>query len=131
MVTQQSYPSMPCYQINARATFTRGPWLAGVQVRYIPGGKFSNGSVGPEDAGYSPFLANSISDNRVPSVVYVNLNGSFKFLDRDGRTLEAFGAVNNLFDKQPPPYPANNIGTNALLYDVIGRVYKVGLRFKY
>jgi len=131
VVTQQSFPSMACYQINARVNFTRGPWQAGLLVRYIPGGKYANTLVGPQDAGYNPALANSVSDNRMPDVTYVNLNGSYRFLNRNGHTLEVFGAVNNLFDKDPPPYPANNIGTNALIYDVIGRVYKVGVRFKY
>ncbi|MBS0334619.1 MAG: TonB-dependent receptor [Proteobacteria bacterium] len=130
-VTQQAYPSMPCYVINGLATFTRGPWLAGVQLNYIPEGKYGNGFVGPQDAGYSPTLVNSVSNNRVAARTYVNLNGSYKFPDHDGRTLEVFGVVNNLFNQDPPVAPANNIGANALLYDVVGRVYRMGVRFRY
>ena len=131
VVTEQAYPSMPCYEITSRVTFTRGPWLGGVQVRYIPEGVFSNSYVGPQDPGYSPYLSNSISNNRVPAITYVDLNGSYRFIDKATKSLELYGAINNLFNTSPPVSPANNIGANADLYDVIGLVFKVGVRFRY
>lgn len=66
-VTQQAYPSMPCYEINTRVTYKTGPLTLGTQLRYLPKGKFGNIYVGPQDAGYDPTLANSINNNRVPA----------------------------------------------------------------
>ncbi len=131
VVTQQAYPSMPCYEISTRLTFTSGRFLLGGQFRYIPKGKFGNTYVGPQDAGYSPTLPNSISDNRVPAIAYVDLNTSYRIIDRDKFTIEAFGVIKNVFDTDPPNAPANNIGTNANLYDVLGRTFRMGIRFTY
>ena len=46
-------------------------------------------------------------------------------------SMEFFGVVKNAFDTDPPNAPSNNIGTNANLYDVLGRAYRVGVRIKY
>ena len=40
--------------------------------------------------------------------------------------------VNNLFDKDPPNNLPSSFGpTNNVLYDVVGRSYKVGLRLRF
>ena len=130
-VTQQAYPSMPCYEINTRITYSSGPTVIGAQVRYIPQGKFGNGYVGPQDAGYAPTVANSISDNRVDAIAYVDVNASYKLFERGKSYVEMFGAIKNLLNEAPPIAPANNIGTNANIYDVIGRSFRLGVRFSY
>ncbi len=130
-VTQQAYPSMSCYQINTRATFTSGPLTLGMQSRYIPKGKFGTTYVGPQDDGYSPTLPNSINDNRVKAVTYVDVNASYRIIDNGPRMVEVFGAIKNAFNTNPPVAPANNIGTNANLYDVLGRTFRVGVRMAY
>jgi iron complex outermembrane receptor protein len=131
VITQQSYPSMPCYEVSARLNFTTGPVQIGGHLRYIPSGKFGNSYIGPEDEGYSNTLSNSISDNRVSAVTYFDLNANFELIERDDLSFEAFLFIKNLFDTDPPIAPANNIGTNANLYDVLGRSYRVGLRVRY
>lgn len=130
-VTQQAYPSMPCYEINGRVNYKRGPLTLGTQLRYIPKGKFGTIYVGPQDSGYDPALANSINDNRVPARLYVDLNAGLEVVQGDRLTMEFFGVVKNAFNNDPPNAPSNNIGTNANLYDVIGRSYRIGVRLKY
>jgi outer membrane receptor protein involved in Fe transport len=61
-------------------------------------------------------------------VSYVNLSGQYDLIESAGGTLQLFGVVNNLFDRDPPPFAGNN-PTNASLYDLIGRTYKLGVRF--
>lgn len=131
VVTQQAFPSMPCYEISSRVTLKTGPAILGAQIRYIPKGKFGNIYVGPQDEGYNPSLSNSISNNRVSAIAYVDVNGSYRILERDKSFLEVFGSIKNAFDKKPAIAPANNIGTNANIYDVIGRMFRVGVRFAY
>lgn len=128
-----SQPSgLPRYTINAAATAEVGPVFGQLQLRYIPEGRYQVTSIGPDEPGYSPTLANSISNNRVPPVAYVNLNMTYRLFDRDGQRVEVFGVVNNLFDKDPPNMlPASGGSTNPVLYDVLGRSYKVGLRFQF
>jgi outer membrane receptor protein involved in Fe transport len=62
----------------------------------------------------------------------VNLNAQYRLWQNGDRHLELFGVVNNLFDKDPPKNLPSSFGpTNNVLYDVLGRSYKVGLRLMY
>jgi iron complex outermembrane recepter protein len=74
-------------------------------------------------------------DNDVDSEAYYNLAMSYKFEVAEA-DLEAFVNVNNLFDTAPPliPFvdqPGLRYPTNQALYDVIGRRYTGGLRFRF
>ncbi len=42
-----------------------------------------------------------------------------------------YGAVNNLFDKDPPTAPSIAGSGNFILFDPIGRSYRLGLRAKF
>jgi outer membrane receptor protein involved in Fe transport len=44
--------------------------------------------------------------------------------------LELFGVVNNLLDKNPPPFAGSN-PVGASLYDLVGRTFKLALRAKF
>lgn len=128
-----SQPSgVPDYTINGFITYEGDPFSAQIQVRHISSGLFQVTNIGPHQEGYSPLLPNSIDDNLVESVTYVNLNAQYRLWQGGDRHVELFGVVNNLFDKDPPKNLPSSFGpTNNVLYDVIGRSYKVGLRLTY
>jgi hypothetical protein len=128
-----SQPSgLPRYTINGYVTYSGGPLSAQLQVRYIPSGRYDVTQVGPGDPGYSTTLPNSISNNHVPAVTYVNVNASFAVWRQGDRRVELFGVVNNLFDKDPPNQIPSSFGpTNNVLYDVLGRFYRAGVRFSF
>ena len=128
-----SQPSgLPDYTINASMSVANGPFSGQVQLRYISKGRFQNTSIGPDEEGYSPTLVNSINDNSVAAVAYVNMNVSYRLWERGDQQVELFGIVNNLLDKDPPNDLPSSFGpTNPVLYDVLGRSYKVGIRFAF
>ncbi len=128
-----SQPSgVPDYTINGFITYQGDPFSAQIQVRHISSGLFQVTNIGPHQAGYDPLLPNSINDNLAESVTYVNLNAQYRVWQGGDRHVELFGVVNNLFDKDPPKNLPSSFGpTNNVLYDVIGRSYKVGLRLTY
>ena len=128
-----SQPSgVPDYSINGSLTAEHGPLFGSVQMRYIPEGRYQVTNIGPDEAGYSPTLPNSISNNRVAPVTYVNLNATYRIFERAGQKVELFGVVNNLFDKDPPnQLPSSGGVTNTVIYDVLGRSYKMGIRFQF
>jgi iron complex outermembrane receptor protein len=70
----------------------------------------------------------------VSAVYYTDLTLRVK-LDVGGKSLEPFLTVNNLFDKDPPLIPGTvpgvNLPTNIAVYDIVGRAYTVGVRFKF
>ena len=101
-------------------------------MRHISGGRYNTTLIGPDEEGYDPMLPNSISDNSVGAWTYVNLNASYNLWSDGDRNVQLFGVVNNLLDKSPPVALPSSFGpTNNVLYDVVGRAYKVGVRFRY
>lgn len=128
-----SQPSgVPRYIINSYLTYDVNRFAAQLQMRHISSGAYNTTLVGPGDEGYDPALANSINDNSIGAWTYFNLNASYDLWAEGSRNLELFGVINNLFDKDPPVDAPSSFGpTNNVLYDVIGRSYKLGLRFRY
>jgi len=75
---------------------------------------------------------NSINDNYIASEFYLNLNAQVDIVNEGKRKLQLFGVVNNLLDNDPPNDTPSSFGaTNPVLYDVVGRSYKIGVRFAY
>ena len=72
----------------------------------------------------------TINDNQVDPVFYLNLNASYDLIERDdGRRLQLYGVINNATDVDPPPTGGTQGNSN--IYDIIGRVYRVGMRFRF
>jgi iron complex outermembrane receptor protein len=103
----------------------------GLQARYIGKGYFNQAALTEGCC-----KANTVNDNTVPAFIYYSLNGQYEF-NVNGRTIQVYGVVNNLFDKDPPNIPAGAAGgiressTSAVYYDVIGRAYRLGMRFRF
>jgi iron complex outermembrane receptor protein len=112
-----SQPSgMPRYTINGYVTFDADPATFQVQVRHISSGTYNSALVGPGQYGYDPLRADSINDNYIAPWTYVNLNASVNLWKRGDQKLELFGAINNLFDKDPPVDAPSSFGpTNNVL----------------
>lgn len=81
----------------------------------------------------APALSNFV-DASVGAVTYTDLSLRWNVEAGNGN-LEFFTTVNNLFDKNPPIIPGTvagvNLPTNISTYDVIGRAFTGGVRFKF
>ena len=127
----QATPGVPHWTGDLTATYDNGPLSLTLQGHYIDKGLYDVFSTGPEQAGYSPTQRLSINDNSVPSRFYTSINAQYDIVkDGSGRTVQIFGSVSNLFDVNPPIAPGQQ-ATNTILFDVIGRSYRGGLRFRY
>lgn len=131
-VPPSTQPGLPSWTVNTTVGWASGPFAAQLQGRYISSGIYNALQIGPGQDGYSPTLPNSISDNFVDDRFYVNLSSQMDVV-RDGRrAVQFFGTVSNLFDTQPPAdLPSSFANGNPILYDVVGRAYRVGVRFSY
>jgi outer membrane receptor protein involved in Fe transport len=118
---------MPDWSADLLTTWSRGPLSLTMHNKYIPDGLYNNALIGPEQAGYSITLTNSANTNKVSSAFYTDLSGQWQIND----ALVAFAAVNNAFDKDPPTAPSIAGNGNFILFDPIGRSYKVGMRAKF
>jgi outer membrane receptor protein involved in Fe transport len=93
-----------------------------VQERWIGSGKFSN-----------TLTASDIDRNHVPNVFYTDVTYTYEITE--DRSIVGFVTVNNLFDRDPEPTLGFLIAGasfgNRGLYDLIGRTYTTGVRFKF
>jgi len=77
------------------------------------------------------------SDPNIPSITYVDLNVSYDLVYNEHKAT-AFVTVANVFDKQPPVYASTSFTGNPGFfyptptgYDVVGRYFTGGLRFRF
>jgi iron complex outermembrane recepter protein len=116
-----SINSTPKWSGNLSAMLVSGPVSLFAQERVIGDGKFDN-TLSPT----------KISYNHVPTVRYTDLTASYDLSSFKG---SVYFTVNNLTNKDPPQTPGiliagSSLG-NHLLYDVVGRAYTAGIRFKF
>lgn len=69
----------------------------------------------------------TIADNHLAGINYVDLGGTYRFSD----SLSAYFKVDNLLNKDAPPVPGTPHNINAYLYDINGRMYRVGMRMSF
>ncbi|GGI87712.1 TonB-dependent receptor [Polymorphobacter multimanifer] len=104
-------------------TYSVGASRTTVTTRYLGSGTITNQ---PETSRTGiPATA-----NRVPAVWYFELAQNYD-VKIAGRTVTVFGVVENLFDRDPPPIPSSgtSFGTSPI-YDLLGRSFRLGFRFK-
>jgi outer membrane receptor protein involved in Fe transport len=115
------------------ATYSEGPWSGTIQGRFFGGAVLTNGvenlppnvvraslsSTGKLTPGAGN--GNLIDDNTVDPVGYLDLRLSYRL----NNSMELYGAIDNATD-----VPRPEDGSSAV-YDVLGRTYRVGVRFNY
>ena len=71
----------------------------------------------------------TIDYNSMAGAFYFDVGGSYNLTKK----LTAYFKVDNLFDRDPTPSPQTNTGVdiNPSLYDVLGRFYRVGIRYNF
>ena len=106
------------------ATYAVGPSRTTLTTRYLGSGKITNQ---PETSRTG--IAEAL--NHVDPVWYFELAENFD-INVGNRKVTLFGVVENLFDRDPEPIPSSgtSFGTSAP-YDLLGRTYRLGLRFKF
>jgi outer membrane receptor protein involved in Fe transport len=118
----------PTWQGSLVVTYDAEPWSVTVQERFLSGGLYSNIYTSGTDA-------NSLDYNHVDGARYTDLTIRRQFRARN-TDFEAYATVNNLFDSDPPPAPSRVgapttiLQANPTLYDIMGRYFTVGLRFR-
>ena len=119
---------LPHWQANGLVTFASGPTTLSLVTRWIQAGIFDATLIGPGQSGYNVNLPNSINDNHVAGAVYFDLGARYKlpFLKPD--LLEVYGSIENLLNRNPPVAPSNQGSTNNILFDPLGRDFRVGVR---
>lgn len=127
------FSSTPKWTGNFTASYFNGPLSVTTQLRYVGKGKLNieDPYLDPSDAGYDWQLSDTITSNKVPSALYVNLNTAYDFKFGGLEQTQLYLNVSNLFDKAPPFAAGSVGGTNAMFFDTLGRTFRVGARVKF
>ena len=118
----------PDWNVNASVSYARDRYSITLQTRYISDGVVDPRYLEPGDAGYNAANVFTINDNDVDSAIYTALSARYELPMGGDRSWELFGAINNLFDKDPPLVPDAFHPTNTTYFDQIGRTFRVGVR---
>lgn len=111
---------VPHWRGNVSLTYRTDKFHVGAMVRYAQGGTYNNVFVEGVD----------INDNSVPGRAYLDLTGSYRITPG----VELFGAIDNVFDNDPPVTVNSALApfaAQSLFYDRIGRFYSAGVRFRF
>jgi outer membrane receptor protein involved in Fe transport len=97
-----------------------------LQERWFSDGTFGNQYVvcAPGACPVSTANAPTIDKNFMAGAFYMDIGGTYNVR----QDVTAYFKVDNLFDREPAKSPNY---ANPALYDIVGRMYRAGVRFKF
>ncbi len=119
------FTGFPKARFTFSTSYNSGPLSLTAQSRFIGAAKL-----------VYTWTSKDVDDNSVPAIAYVDLRGSYQVNEQ----FQLFATVDNLFNKSPPNVAAGPTQgqtsyyftpVSGIIYDVIGRQYRVGARFKF
>lgn len=122
---------VPDYTLDGLLNWNHGPLQLSLHSRYIPSGIYTAGVIVPGDPGYNPALPNTANTNHVRNATYIDLNAQYDFSSAKDGSLIVFLGGNNLTNQDTTRTGGSNGTGNNVLFDAVGRTYKVGVRMRY
>jgi len=129
--------SLPKWRYLVSLSYDRDPVSLSFTARGISAGVYNTSYIEctttcPVQTAAQAAANPTINNNRLPGAIYFDTNVTFKL----PKNIDLFVAVDNIANKDPasmafgPSIGAAPLSYNPLLYDVLGRTFRVGLRFK-
>jgi iron complex outermembrane receptor protein len=120
----------PSWKLLGQQTWETDKYSFMLQERWFSDGTFGNQYVVcsancPVSTTNNP----TINYNKMPGAFYLDVSASYNVTPK----LVTYAKIDNLLDQDPTPSPFTNTGIdiNPALYDVLGRVYRFGLRYNF
>jgi outer membrane receptor protein involved in Fe transport len=141
LVGNNAAGGVPNWRWSASVAYAFDPVNVTLTGRGVSSGNYGNNYIlctsgCPPSTGTNP----TTNYDYIPGAVYVDASVSYKLMhksDRSPADLEVFFNVKNLFNKDPAlvasgpgGFGFDHAGVNEGLYDILGRVYLAGVRFK-
>jgi iron complex outermembrane recepter protein len=103
---------VPAWRVNGSIGYEDQTFSGLVRARYISPGEYNNQV--------------PLTNNHIGAYTYFDLQAQVKVPAADGRQMEVYANVSNLFDKDPPPG-----SLYSPYYDVLGRYFTLGARVRF
>jgi len=123
--------STPKWIFRANVNYSTPTFSGTVTGRGVSAGKYLANAIEcttgcPTSTSQFPTYDN----NRVKGLFYVDLNLTQKIAVKGGSEAEFFANITNLFDADPLLLPETGLAANSTYSDLLGRTFRVGVRFK-
>lgn len=120
------------------ATYTNDAISVSLTDRIVSAGVYNNTFVVCTSAcPVSTTVNNTINDNSIAGAMYWDLSFGYKFINEGVSNAEVYLNVRNITNKDPvivaggpTGVPYDQVTTNPSNYDTLGRVFRLGVRFK-
>jgi outer membrane receptor protein involved in Fe transport len=122
--------SVPKWKGLVTESWERGQLGLNLTQRWISDGVYSNEWIECQTGCPNATIVHpTIDDNHMAGAFYLDLGATYLFGDKT----MAYAKVDNALNKNPSPAPQTNVGygANPLLYDIVGRMYRVGVRYNF
>jgi hypothetical protein len=136
-VGQYNSGSLSPWRWFSSASYNNDALTLTLMARGVSSGKWDTAWIGcasgcPASTGLNP----TINDNYVPGRSYIDFSAAYKVVQAEGGEVEVFMSADNLMDTDPPQRSASlsqygwTANANTAIFDVLGRVFRLGVRFK-
>jgi outer membrane receptor protein involved in Fe transport len=118
--------STPNWKWLAIQTYEGDDFSLTVQERWFSDGNYGNQYVvcAAGNCPISTAAAPTIDNNSMPGAFYLDVGGTYDVR----KDVTAYFKVDNVFDHDPAKSPTY---ANPALYDIVGRIYRAGVRFRF
>lgn len=125
-------PGIPDWTVDATARLDLGESFSlTTHARWINKGFFYPTFVEPGDPGFSLRNPNSVNTNSVPSRIFVDMLATVRLESQWTKALEVYAGVDNILNQDPPRFPGANGSGNNVLFNPVGRFFKMGARMNF
>lgn len=133
-VGENAARNLPYWKINMTATYTADPLTLSLTGRAISPGVIDKTLIECASGCPAAMPENlTVNDNSMPGAFYLDAAAQYEFDIGDAAEGEVFLSVKNMFNRAPPPvnhvFYANQ-SSAAVAYDVLGTIYRAGIRFR-
>lgn len=131
-VGQMGDTGTPKWIYRTSLTYDLPKWEAAVVARGVSAGNYANNDI-QCTSGCPAFTANypTVDDNHIAGAFYVDLNLTAKISDTRLGKMELFLNITNLFNRDPILLPEGGLSANTTYSDLLGRLYRVGVRMQW
>jgi outer membrane receptor protein involved in Fe transport len=123
--------STPKWKVLGVEAWNSDKWSFSLTERWFSNGKFNAMAIAcTTNCPVSTAAHPTISSNLMKGAFYLDIGGGFTFAPRSTLYFK-IDNVNNAAPATDPNSVPNNLGVNPALYDTIGRMYRLGLRYNF